>query len=441
MMLFGEKYGERRARRRDRRLLARAVRRHARPLDRRDRAVRDPRARAPSARARAASRPSPPARRSRSCTDARARRTTLRGELERVRRECEEAAGGVERPTSSSTERDDGVGVRAGRRPRGRDRCAISPTGFGSRRRPAARSSPARPTTAACTSSSNFDERRRAGLDAAKLVSEIGADRRRRRRRQADDGARRAARTPKLSEALARPELSIAARARVKVLALDFGSARTGVAVSDPTGTVARPLGVVERVRHRGRVRRARCGSMQEQERRAGRRRPPADAARRARRAGARDRALRGDAPRRLDVPVVTYDERFTTSLAGGDDARAAAHLLSSYLEWRRDRLSREPAPPAAAADGSRVLVAAAGVVVVARVVGLAAAAGAKRRPPTPSLRRAPKPFRIVFPEGFTRAQMARARQGGREDRRPRAARVASAADRRRPTSQRRAGA
>ena len=33
----------------------------------------------------------------------------------------------------------------------------------------------------------------------------------------------------------------------MKVLALDFGSARTGVAVSDPTGTLARPLGVVER--------------------------------------------------------------------------------------------------------------------------------------------------------------------------------------------------
>ena len=32
----------------------------------------------------------------------------------------------------------------------------------------------------------------------------------------------------------------------MKVLALDYGSARTGVAVSDPTGTVARPLCVVE---------------------------------------------------------------------------------------------------------------------------------------------------------------------------------------------------
>ena len=33
----------------------------------------------------------------------------------------------------------------------------------------------------------------------------------------------------------------------MKVLALDYGAARTGVAVSDPTGTLARPLGVVER--------------------------------------------------------------------------------------------------------------------------------------------------------------------------------------------------
>ena len=35
-----------------------------------------------------------------------------------------------------------------------------------------------------------------------------------------------------------------------------------------------------------------------------------------------------------IDVPVETYDERFTSSLADGDDARAAAYLLSSYLEW-----------------------------------------------------------------------------------------------------------
>ncbi len=38
-------------------------------------------------------------------------------------------------------------------------------------------------------------------------------------------------------------------RKPMKVLALDYGSARTGIAVSDPTGTVARPLGVAEQVR------------------------------------------------------------------------------------------------------------------------------------------------------------------------------------------------
>ena len=46
----------------------------------------------------------------------------------------------------------------------------------------------------------------------------------------------------------------------MKVLALDYGSARTGIAVSDPTGTVARPVGVAERVRDARRVRAARQG-------------------------------------------------------------------------------------------------------------------------------------------------------------------------------------
>jgi RNase H-fold protein (predicted Holliday junction resolvase) len=39
-------------------------------------------------------------------------------------------------------------------------------------------------------------------------------------------------------------------------------------------------------------------------------------------------------------VPVLLFDERFTTDLAQqtpsetSEDARAAAHLLSSYLAW-----------------------------------------------------------------------------------------------------------
>ena len=40
----------------------------------------------------------------------------------------------------------------------------------------------------------------------------------------------------------------------------------------------------------------------------------------------------------RLAVPVEMFDERFTSVLADGDDARAAAHLLSDYLH-RSQRL------------------------------------------------------------------------------------------------------
>ena len=124
------------------------------------------------------------------------------------------------------------------------------------------------------------------------------------------------------------------------MIALDYGSARTGVAVSDPTGTIARPLGVVERaatdsglerviqiVRDEGAERvvvglpltlRGEHGAQ-------------------ARETDAFVEALRAQ----LDVPVESYDERFTTGLAAShgsddapEDARAAAHLLSSYLAW-----------------------------------------------------------------------------------------------------------
>lgn len=123
----------------------------------------------------------------------------------------------------------------------------------------------------------------------------------------------------------------------MKVLALDFGSARTGVAVSDPTGTLARPLGVVERAADSGldelvALIRAEApervvvgllltlrGEIGEQ-------------ARLTERFVA---TLRG----RVAVPVETYDERFTTGLAvragaatAPEDARAAAYLLESYL-------------------------------------------------------------------------------------------------------------
>jgi putative Holliday junction resolvase len=125
----------------------------------------------------------------------------------------------------------------------------------------------------------------------------------------------------------------------VKVLALDYGSARTGVAVSDPTGTVARPLCVVERADADAGL--ARIAELVDQEQVAevvvglpltlrGER-------------GEQVQATEQFVDRlraRVDVPVVTYDERFTTELAQrsrsrtSEDARAAAHLLSDYLTW-----------------------------------------------------------------------------------------------------------
>ena len=125
----------------------------------------------------------------------------------------------------------------------------------------------------------------------------------------------------------------------MKVMALDFGAARTGVAVSDPTGVIARPLCVVERA--------ASANGLAELVRLVHDERPeqvvvghPLTL-----------RGERGDQARatenfaaalreRLEVPVLLFDERFTTDLAeqtpssAPEDARAAAHLLSSYLAW-----------------------------------------------------------------------------------------------------------
>jgi putative Holliday junction resolvase len=126
----------------------------------------------------------------------------------------------------------------------------------------------------------------------------------------------------------------------VKVVALDFGSARTGVAVSDPTGTIARPLGVVERAASEAGLERlaeliraegAECVVVGLPLTLRG------EHGAQARETDAFVEALRAV----VDVPVESYDERFTTGLAesvGSDDApedaRAAAHLLSSYLAW-----------------------------------------------------------------------------------------------------------
>jgi putative Holliday junction resolvase len=125
----------------------------------------------------------------------------------------------------------------------------------------------------------------------------------------------------------------------MKVMALDFGNSRTGVAVSDPTGVIARPLCVVERA--------ASENGLAELERLVAAEHPEQVVV-------GHPLTLRGERGQqariteqfaaslreRLEVPVILFDERFTTDLAQqtpsetAEDARAAAHLLSSYLAW-----------------------------------------------------------------------------------------------------------
>lgn len=124
------------------------------------------------------------------------------------------------------------------------------------------------------------------------------------------------------------------------MLALDYGSARCGCAVSDPTGVLATPIEAVaspasrrgmaqlvdlvaelgaERVIIGLPVTLAGGDSAQTRE--------------------ARQFAARLE--RRLSVPVELFDERFTTVLAQrsetdartSEDSRAAAHLLAGWLE------------------------------------------------------------------------------------------------------------
>jgi putative Holliday junction resolvase len=126
----------------------------------------------------------------------------------------------------------------------------------------------------------------------------------------------------------------------VKVLAIDYGSARTGLAISDPTGTLARPLGVVQRAgTGDGLAELARVIGAEEVERVVVGM-PLTMRGERGLQAAETERFV--DALRDVtSVPVETFDERFTTDLAeraedprAPEDARAAAHLLTSYLEW-----------------------------------------------------------------------------------------------------------
>ena len=123
----------------------------------------------------------------------------------------------------------------------------------------------------------------------------------------------------------------------MKVLALDYGSARTGVAVSDPTGTVARPVTTVERASTDAGFAKLLAVIAAESPQLVVVGMPLTLRGQHGEQA--QETASFVDRLRAaIEAPVETYDERFTSVLAGGDDARAAAHLLSGYLEWQSAR-------------------------------------------------------------------------------------------------------
>jgi putative Holliday junction resolvase len=138
----------------------------------------------------------------------------------------------------------------------------------------------------------------------------------------------------------------------MRVLALDYGTARCGCAISDPTGTLVTPLSAVEppeperiaRLATEHDAERVVVGlpiSLSGEE-------------------GEQARLTRAFAERLgelLAVPVETYDERLTTTMAAqsaregaraDQDSLAAAHLLESYLESRARRQAAPGAEDAA---------------------------------------------------------------------------------------------
>jgi putative Holliday junction resolvase len=124
------------------------------------------------------------------------------------------------------------------------------------------------------------------------------------------------------------------------VLALDYGSARCGCAVSDPTGVLATPIDPLPAPASRrglGRLR-ALVAELEVERVVVG---LPLSLAGGDSAQTAETRAFALALQRSIPVPVELYDERFTTriaSLTGGrasEDSRAAAHLLQSWLAAR----------------------------------------------------------------------------------------------------------
>ena len=123
----------------------------------------------------------------------------------------------------------------------------------------------------------------------------------------------------------------------MRVLALDHGEARCGVAVSDPTGAIATPLPVVGRPDTKAGLR-----AIAELVEEHGVDRVivglPLTLAGEEGQQALRARVFAEALQQRVSVAVELHDERLTTRLAersggeAGADSRAAAHLLESWL-------------------------------------------------------------------------------------------------------------
>jgi putative holliday junction resolvase len=136
----------------------------------------------------------------------------------------------------------------------------------------------------------------------------------------------------------------------VRVLALDYGAARCGCAISDPTGVLARPLPVIEPPDARvvaelvteHAVELVIVGL------------PVGLSGAEGAQAGMA-RRFRDEVATLVEVPVETYDERLTTRLAqrtlrsgatAAEDSIAAAHILESYLQARSRSASEDDPSP-----------------------------------------------------------------------------------------------
>lgn len=125
-----------------------------------------------------------------------------------------------------------------------------------------------------------------------------------------------------------------------RVIALDHGEARCGVAVSDPTGELVTPLPIVERPDSRRGLQRVAAVVREREAERIVVGLPLTLAGHE----GAQAQAARAFAERlaaAVDVPVEMHDERLTTRMAdrtagsAAPDSIAAAHLLESWLAAR----------------------------------------------------------------------------------------------------------